>query len=268
MKISATISLQRTKFEAVAPVKDLEAELARVAGWGYDGVDLAIREPSSVDPTEIAQLVGKYGLTVPAIGTGQAYVEEGLSWTDPDEGVRQRAIARIQEHVAFAKELDALVIIGLIRGEAGESELLADALSTCEATARDHGIRLVIEPINRYETTLINDVEEALKLIEAVDSEAIGVLFDTFHANIEEPSMVGSVRKTGGRLWHVHLADSNRWPPGYGHLDFAEVIGALQEIGYTDFLSIEALPKPDPATGLAHAAKYLNRLLKKIEGED
>ena len=88
-----------------------------------------------------------------------------------------------------------------------------------------HGIRLALEPINRYETTLINNAAQGLELIERVGADNFGLLLDTFHMNIEEPSIEDSIRQTGDRIFHFHVADSNRWYPGAGHLDFSPSCG-------------------------------------------
>ena len=107
------------------------------------------------------------------------------------------------------------------------------------------------EPVNRYETSLVNTVAQGLELIEQVDESNLGLLFDTFHANIEEPSIERSLIEAGTRLFHVHVADSNRWHPGAGHLDFATFFGALSNTGYTGFVSGEFMPLPDPDTAAA-----------------
>ena len=100
-------------------------------------------------------------LAVPAIGTGQAWGEEGLSFTDPDEAIRRQAIERIKSHLPLAARFGAVVIIGLIRGivkpgvEPDQAmDWLVEALRECCAAAEPLGVRLALEPINRYETTL------------------------------------------------------------------------------------------------------------------
>jgi len=94
------------------------------------------------------------------------------------------------------------------------------ALQECSRSARPAGVRLALEPINRYECTLINTVAEGLELIKLVGEDNFGLLLDTFHMNIEEPDIEESIRKCGERIFHFHVADSNCWYPGAGHLDF------------------------------------------------
>jgi len=264
MKFSIVLSVQQARFVAVAFKGNLEGNLAKIAGWGYDGVELAIRDPQAVDVEALVDLVAAYGLVVPAIGTGQAWGEERLSYSDPDPAVRRAAIERTKAHIPVARRLDALIIIGLLRGlvQPGVSQAQAldwtvAALAECCTEAAQSGVRIALEPINRYETTLINTVAEGLELIDRVGADNLGLLFDTFHANIEEPSIEDSLLAAGGRLFHVHVADSNRWYPGAGHLDFAPLLDVMARSGYAGFVSGEFMPRPDADTAALRAIAHL-----------
>src|SRR5512140_1221320 len=116
MKLSVVLSTQAAQFAAATFKGDLDANLAAIAGLGYQGVELAIRDPGLLDVVALDRLLSAHGLLVPAIGTGQAWGEEGLSFTDPDPGIRRCAIERIKSHVPVASRFSALIIIGLIRG--------------------------------------------------------------------------------------------------------------------------------------------------------
>ena len=264
MKLSIVLSTQPAQFQAATFKGDLDANLARIAGLGYDGVELAIRDPKLIDLDGLDRLVRKHNLVVPAIGTGQAWGEEGLSFTDPDPAIRRAAIERIKSHVPVAARFKAVIIIGLVRGivkpgmdHAQAMAWLTDALRECSDAARPQGIRLVLEPINRYETTLINNAAQGLELIERVGADNFGLLLDTFHMNIEEPNIEDSIRQAGDRIFHFHVADSNRWHPGAGHLDFKSILRALFATGYVGFVSGEFMPVPDAATGAQKAIEYL-----------
>ena len=114
---------------------------------------------------------------------------------------------------------------------------LIGGLRQCARAAAPHGVRLALEPLNRYETSLINSVREALDAIERVGEENLGLLPDTFHMNIEDRSIEQSLRQAGDRVIHFHVADSNRWHPGGGHIDFAAILDVLGGIGYTGYVS-------------------------------
>lgn len=267
MKLAIVLSTQAAHFEAVAFKGDFEGNVERISGWGYDGVELAIRDPALVDADEVMGVVSAHGLEVPAIGTGQAWGEEGLSYTDPDPAIRQAAIERTMSHLSFAARTGAVIIIGLLRGlvkpgvsEAQAMDWLAGALRECCTEAGRHGVRLAVEPINRYETTLINDVGQGLDLVERVGAGNLGLLLDTFHMNIEEPIIEQSIRAAGERIFHFHVADSNRWYPGAGHLDFGSILDALYETGYWGHVSGEFMPRPDAATAAQRSIAFLQGL--------
>jgi sugar phosphate isomerase/epimerase len=267
MKLSVVLSVQQAQFQAVAFKGNLEDNLSKIAGWGYDGVELAIRDPRAVDSEELADRVAAHGLAVPAIGTGQAWGEEHLSYSDPDPAVRRAAIERTKAHIPVAHRLEAVIIIGLLRGlvrpavsQAQALDWVTDALAECCTQAAESGVRIAVEPINRYETTLVNNVAEGLALIDRVGADNLGLLFDTFHANIEEPSLEESLLAAGGRLFHVHVADSNRWHPGAGHLDFAQILGVVARSGYAGFVSGEFMPRPDADTAAQRAIAHLRSL--------
>ncbi len=255
MKLSIVLSTHQAQFEAVAFRGDLEANLAKIAKWGYSGVELAIRDPDLVDAKALDKLLRRYQLQVPAIGTGQAWGEERLSFTNPDPEVRKAAVRRIKRHLPIAHRFNAFVIIGLIRGVTppGQSKSesmdhLIDCLQECAKAALAEDVRLAFEPINRYETDLVHTVDEGLELIRQVDSSSLGLLLDTFHMNIEEADIEESILHAGRNLFHFHVADSNRWYPGAGHLDFRSICEALKTTGYTGWISGEFMPYPDPDT--------------------
>jgi len=264
MKTAIVLSTHAARFNAVAFKGNFEANIAKIAAWGYNGVELAIRDPRLIDADVLLTTVNRHGLEVPAIGTGQAWGEEGLSFTDPDPDVRKAAIQRVYNHVPFAAQTGAVIIIGLLRGivkpgvEHEQAHAwLVEALQCCSAAAAPRGVRLVLEPINRYETTLINNVDQGLALIEAVGADNFGLLLDTFHMNIEEPKIEDSIEAAGDRIFHFHVADSNRWHPGAGHLDFKSILDALFATGYQGFVSGEFMPLPDADTSARQAIVYL-----------
>jgi sugar phosphate isomerase/epimerase len=267
MKLSIVLSTQLSQFQAATFKGDLETNLRRIAKLGYDGVELAIRDPKLVSLDELDRLTRLCGLSVPAIGTGQAWGEEGLSLTDPDPSVRRSAIERIISHIPGAVRFGAVIIIGLIRGivkpgvdPVQAMDWLVEALRECSAAASPHGIRLALEPINRYETTLVNNTTQGLELIERVGADNFGLLLDTFHMNIEEPNIEASIRQCRTRIFHFHVADSNRWYPGAGHLDFKSILNLLFAIGYRGYISGEFLPKPDTETSARQAIANLRQI--------
>jgi sugar phosphate isomerase/epimerase len=247
------------------------ADAARAAAaFGFDGVELAVRDPAGVDGKALRHLLGETRLGVPAVGTGQAYLTDALSLSHPDEGVRARAIERVDAHIRFASPLGAAVIIGLIRGrvaggrQATEARLVSSFDPLVRAAERE-GIALIIEPINRYETDLLTTIPETIAFINRIGSPHLGVLADTFHMNIEEVSIEKALFAAGARLRHVHTADSNRHAPGWGHLDFAAVLATLRAMSYRGWLSAEILPQPDPQAAARQTITHLRTLVRTTQ---
>jgi sugar phosphate isomerase/epimerase len=273
MKLSIVLSTQAARFEAVAFKGDFEANIARIAGLGYDGVELAIRDPGLIDADVLEKVVKIHKLKVPAIGTGQAWGEEKLSFTSHDPAVRRAAVERIQSHIPLAQRFNAIIILGLIRGITPQGQThhqsmqyLVECLRECTEAGASQGVRFALEPINRYETDLINSVAEGLELIGQVGADNLGLLLDTFHMNIEEPVIEQSIRLCGKRIFHFHVADSNRWYPGAGHLDFRSFLEVLYAGGYQGWVSGEFMPKPDADTSAQEAILHLRNLVITSDG--
>lgn len=241
-----------TPFSPFSPGQWRDA-LREVAQAGYQVVELAVTDPKELDSEEVAAALAEENLRLSSLTTGQAAGKEGLSLSSPDAEVRQRSIQRICEHMRLAAPHGAVVIVGLLRGADGSLDLLVESLRECAQF--DTSVKIALEPLNRYESRLINTTREALAVVERVGAENLGLLFDTFHANIEELSFGEAIRVAGDRLFHVHLADSNRWVPGFGHLNLTEVWEALQAINYRGGIVVECFPKPSPESMLSAATQ-------------
>lgn len=267
MKLSIVLSTQPAQFQAATFKGDLETNLSQIASLEYDGVELAIRDPKRIDLGLLDKFVHKYDLSVPAIGTGQAWGEEGLSFTDTNPAIRHAAIERVKSHIPVAYHFDAVIIIGLLRGivkpdveHAQAMAWLIEALRECSNAAQPHGVRLALEPINRYETTLINNATEGMGLIKSVSADNFGLLLDTFHMNIEEANIEASIQACSEHVFHFHVADSNRWYPSAGHLDFHSILKTLKATGYQGWVSGEFMPQPDTFTAARENITYLKSI--------
>ncbi len=268
MRTSYAVSLQKTGFQAVAFQQSVQPLLQNIKELGFSGIELAVRDPSLLDWEELETTLDTVGLPVCALGTGQAFLEEGLHLSALDGDTSHRTIDRLRKHIELAESLQALVIIGLIRGNlpsgAGMKEKALErfqenmAVLANEAFSRD--VRLVIEPLNRYEVNFLHTVEETLTLINALSVNNVGVLADTYHMNIEEVDMAASLRMAGEKLWHVHVADSNRLAPGMGHLDFPPLIDTLRGMEYTGYVSAEIIPRPNPEDAARNTMSFFRSI--------
>lgn len=262
MKLSFVVSVEETAFDAVAIRGGWEDAAGRLAALGFDGIELAVRDPGPLDAGRVEAIVRQAGLVVPAIGTGQAYLRDGLSLSSADGAVRRAATDRLLAHVRLAAQLGSIVIVGLIRGRldggrAATAARFIEGLRPVLDAAASASVRLVIEPVNRYETDFLVNVGETLEVIDASGAPHLGVLADTFHMNVEEATIEGALTRAATRLWHVHVADSNRRAPGLGHLDFGRVVSALRDLGYGGFLSAEIMPYPDPHEAARLSVQHL-----------
>lgn len=266
MNLSYVLSAQPTSFSAITYNESLEDNISKIKGMGYDGVELGVRDPEQIDAVGLKSILHQLNISVPAIGTGQAFLEEGLSFVDDDPDTRRKAIERIKKHIQLADDLNAIVIIGLVRGRkkegvSDEKTLQWSIEAFRECASENQSVKLAIEPINRYETDIINTVESGLNFIEKVDMKNVGLLLDSFHMNIEEPSITDSIVSAKDRLFHFHIADSNRWYPGAGHMDFGDIVDTLKSVDYQDYVSAEILPVPDPDTAARKTIEHMRRFL-------
>jgi sugar phosphate isomerase/epimerase len=232
-------------------LSEVEGVFSQLSELGYDGVELSIEEPAKTNHRGIAEISERYGIEVPAIGTGLLHKYKGLSLSAPKEVDRRRAIRALIGTIDIAACLGSLAIVGLVRGKMGTQRLkrieaFRKSMIECDEAAGRMGVSLALEPLNRYEADYVNNVDEALSFLLQAGLHNTGLLLDTFHMNIEEVSIEGSIRKAGGRISHIHVADSNRLAPGLGHLPFRDIIGAAVRLGYDRYLSAEIMASPNP----------------------
>ncbi len=242
--------------------------LQKAAQLGYNGVELMPARPAELNASDIRVQVEAHGLEIAAIGSGSIYLVDKLTLMATDSLIRDQARKRFEALIEFAAAVEApLVTIGGFRGrlasvnEPESRAMFQNILSDLADTAAAYGIRIVMEPLNRYETDCLYTVEETLALIETLGYANLGVLPDTYHLNIEESSLTDCFRRAmaANRLWHIHLGDNNRLPPGQGHIDFAAIVSTLADIGYKDYLSAELLPRPDPDTAGRQTIDFMRK---------
>jgi sugar phosphate isomerase/epimerase len=227
--------------------EDVALSIDRLARLGYDAVEVE-GEPERHDSHRIRKLVEDAGLTVSSVCPN--FTEErDLSHPDPE--IRSIAVAYLRNLAEFAAEVGAPLFIVAPTAYA-RVQPIADPLDewlwAVEGirTAGDHastlGVNLSLECWNRYGTYMLNRLEEGARMWHETGLANGGVMADTFHMNIEERSVSGAILAHANRLNHVHLSDSNRLAPGLGHIDFAEVLRALTEVGYKRSLAFELIP--------------------------
>jgi D-psicose/D-tagatose/L-ribulose 3-epimerase len=235
--------------------------LRALKGTGFDGVEVPVFDVSDAGHyRRLAAVLDDIGLarTVVAIIPDEAH-----SPISPDPAHRQGALDHLRRVIDCSAQLGGQVLagpwfqpLGLFTGEKpSETELdrCAEVHRQIVPLARDAGLRCGLEPLNRFEAHLLNTCEQAIAYAARVPEDGFGILYDTFHANIEEKDPIGALRSlhASGALSHVHISENDRGTPGRGHAKIRETISALRERGYDGWLTIEAFGRGVPELAAA-----------------
>ena len=252
MKYSVTLA----SFRKIEPV---EETLSKLAGQGYDAVEM-FGEPGKVDVAKLKDTFSTHGMPVCGItGMWGSISEDGWQrkLLSSDPALVRASKKYVQDCVRMCNSLggkevnvclfaDDLPGLDRTHGQLARqdkerllSERAVPALAELCTFAADHGVQLVLEPLNRYSTPYCSAARDAVFVARKVDSDSLGVLLDTFHMNIEEDSFEGAILATDKLLKHTHFADNNRKMPGLAHVDFKAIVKSLKEIGYEGYVSFE-----------------------------
>lgn len=243
----------------VSPPTDerLAALAPRLKDWGFDLIELPVESPGDWDPARTAELLGNLGLgasVCAAMGPDRDFISSDAS-----------TVASTQDYLRYC--IDAVstlggdVVVGPLYAPVGRTGMLDDRAGSIARLvtnlqpvvdyAGERGVRLGIEPLNRFETSLINTAEQVMDVVESIDSPAAGVMLDTFHMNIEEKSPAEAIRRVGSRLVHFHACGTDRGAPGADHTDWIAIADALRETGYDGAMVIESFTSENQAIATA-----------------
>ncbi len=234
--------------------------LEAIKRHGGDGFEFPIFSPEEVDVEAVLRAQRDHGLECTAVSANP----QGINPTSEDRAVRARSVEHWKRVIETASRAGSKLLVGPVyspvgylpgrRRTAQEWDWCVEFLRALDPALRDNGVTLAVEPLNRFETYVLNTAADAVKLVEAASSPRIGILFDTFHANLEEKDIPAGYRHCGRHLVHVHACENDRGTPGTGHVDWKGVFAALREIGYDGWLVIEsfngAIPQLAAATAI------------------
>lgn len=267
IKFSATLTCRYDTLFSPFTVNELEQGLAWLAQSGFDAAELCINDYEGMNIPRLKQRLDHYGLGCTTIATGQARKRDGLSLLASGRAIVERTRQRLSEHIDVAAQLGSHVTIGSLRAtdrtlsKTQYMHELAEAMQPCVEQARRCGVTLIVEALNRYEMAHLHSAEEMMTFLTLSDApENVGVLWDIFHANIEDRDFTEAIATLGSRLKHVHFADSNRAFPGYGHLPVDDIYRALKRAGYDHAVSLECLCFPSTQTLIEEAGPLIARL--------
>jgi len=243
----------------------LAEKLDHLAAYGYEGIEFGGRGLKE-RVAEIVKATENHPVKPSTICAGY-----GGCPLDADRGQREIAMRESKELLAVAADIGAVGLIfvpifgpprlpdlsPLYSPVQLEKDLLTRLVEDLGAAAEKAGSLLLLEPLNRYETHLLKTLNEAVEIAERAGSPGVKIMADFFHMSIEEANIAESLRQAGPWVAHVHLADSTRLLPGYGHTDFRSGFAALREVGFDQYMALEC-GVPGPAEEeLPKAAAYL-----------
>lgn len=235
--------------------------LSKVKNMGYDIIEVAVEDASIIDWKTLKSVAKDLDLKITV--SGAFGTERDISSTEPL--YRQTGKEYILDCIRIAADLGSPLFGGPLYSAVGKTRLVSDEqkkqerewcvdiLKEVSEVAADYGVTLGLEPLNRFETDMINTIDQALSLTEEVGHPSLKIVLDTFHANIEEKDIPASILKIGKeRLCHIQGNESDRGTPGTGHLEWEGIKTALDEIGYDGAIVIETFGQPSKE--LARAA--------------
>jgi D-psicose/D-tagatose/L-ribulose 3-epimerase len=250
-----------------SPFGDDKLELLhRVAALGFDLLEICIEDPPRVTPAAVVRAASDAGVDVLVCGA----FGPGRDVSDEDRAVRAQAIAYLRTCVDIAAEVGSPLVSGPMYATTGNTRMIADdererqweravdGLRTAADYAAERGVTLAIEPLNRFETDLVNTTEQGVRLCRDIGADNVGLLLDTFHMNIEEKDIGDAIRAAGQYVRHFHACENDRGAPGSGHVEWRDVFAALDEIGYEGDAVIESFT-PDNEE-IARAVSLWRRL--------
>jgi len=224
----------------------------RLKTIGYDGVEFLVGAPDESAYKRIGTYTRDLGMattTVFVLGADENPI-------DPDSKVRAKALDKIKWTIDRSHDLGAKLICGPFHSaftvfakrapEEQEYDWSAEVLYAAGDYAKEAGIMLAPEALNRFECYLCNTMDQLTHLLTKVNHPNVRGMFDTHHANIEEKKLGDAIRKIAPNLSHVHISENDRGTPGSGHVPFDDAFSALAEIGYTGWLTIEGFTRNDP----------------------
>ena len=235
--------------------------LTKVKTMGYDIIEIAVEDTRIIDWNLIKDIARDLDLKITI--SGAFGMERDISSTEPE--FRKLGKQYIIDCIKIAENVGSPIFGGPVYSAVGKTRLVSDeqkkqerawcveTLQEIGKIAGDHGVVVGLEPLNRFETDMVNTVDQALSIVNEVGSRNLKIVLDTFHSNIEEKDIPASIRKIGkDLLCHVQGNESDRGTPGTGHLEWQGISEALTEIGYDGAVVIETFGQP--SRELARAA--------------
>jgi D-psicose/D-tagatose/L-ribulose 3-epimerase len=219
--------------------------LPRIKEWGFDAVEVACFDWVRFPAAAVRREAEKNGLDV--LG---CTVMPGVSLIHSLPLKRELAVKYLEHAIGRTAEMGAKILAGPCYSPVGyhtgkrpteqEWKRQVEGLQRVSRSLDRHGVDLAIEPLNRFETHFLNTAADGARLCGEVGHPRVGILYDTFHANIEEKSQAKAIAAAAPYLKHVHSCENDRGAPGSGHVEWRQVMRALRRANYDGYLTIES----------------------------
>lgn len=228
--------------------QEFEKLLKHLRSNGFDGIEPMYYSRPNFEIHHLKDLLDANGQKVVGLRTGGIAAKYEVSFSSPDQTIREKAVNHFIEAIHYAEDLETpLLLVGLLQGRLSSEQNYQDArkniidcLVRCAETAAKSNITIGLEAINRFTLGYHSKAEQIIELLREMNAPNIRLLLDTFHMNIEESCLEETLILSAPWLGHVHLADNNRLAPGRGNLDFVRIIKILKALDYQGYISIES----------------------------
>jgi D-psicose/D-tagatose/L-ribulose 3-epimerase len=233
--------------------------LLRIRAAGFDGVEAIMYKGRNFAVDAFRKGLAETGMEC----TICSVMVDGLSLISEDAAIRTKAVEQLRENIAVTAQAGAKIIAGPLyspvgylsgtRRTADEWKRGVDCWQQLGPWLAQHDVTAAIEPLNRFETYFLNTAADAARFCDEVGHPNVGILFDTFHSNIEEKNIADGLRKVAPHLKHIHTCENDRGTPGSGHVEWESVFEAIRGIGYDGWLTIESFCSTLPEIAAATA---------------
>lgn len=220
----------------------------KIKAMGYDAVEIAVEDPALIDAQAVANALQQNGLQ--AIVCGAFGPTRDL--TNEDPAVHQNCFHYIDQCLDLCNQWGALFFAGPMYSAVGKARMLPpeqrqkewalavqNLRTVCEMAAAK-GLLIALEPLNRFESDLVNTAKDVCRMVQDIDHPAARIMLDLFHSNIEEKDPEAALQMIGDKMIHLQVSENHRGIPGTGTTAWAAWRRGLEAIGYSGAVSIES----------------------------
>lgn len=238
-----------SSFVLASPFTDNDTQFFKYAREiGFEVFEVCVEDPAQLSAEPLIEAANGAGLQISVCGAFGP--DRDVSHEEPDK--RAQGLRYLKGCIDLAADVGSPHVAGPMYSATGKARLLppeqreqqrtwaVESLREAADYAGERGVRLAMEPLNRFETDLVNTIEQGLDLCDRIGRANVGLLLDTFHMNIEEKSFTEAMASAGDRLFHMQVAENDRGTPGSGHVPWDEVFRALDAVGYNGSVVIES----------------------------